>query len=82
MRGATPISFVAHSSLISPGTTVLTAAQTFELGQALAAIHQRFSVVYGPGDSAYDHTPDEQISLEEYAQAVQALSAALKTLTH
>ena len=38
-------------------------------------------LVYGPGDSAYDHTPDEQIRLEEYVQAVQVLAAALKTLT-
>lgn len=39
------------------------------------------ALVYGPGDSAYDHTPDEQISLDEYAQAVQVLSVGLKTLT-
>ena len=44
-----PISFITHSSLISPGKTVLTTAQTYELGQALAAIHQRFSPLYGPG---------------------------------
>jgi len=40
------------------------------------------TVVYGPGDSAYDHTPDEQIGLVEYTQAVRVLSTALKTLTH
>ena len=40
------------------------------------------TVVYGPGDSAYDHTPDEQIELVEYTQAVRVLSTALKTLTH
>jgi LysW-gamma-L-lysine carboxypeptidase len=39
------------------------------------------ALVYGPGDSAYDHTPDEQISLDEYAHAVQVLSVGLKTLT-
>jgi LysW-gamma-L-lysine carboxypeptidase len=38
------------------------------------------ALVYGPGDSAYDHTPDEQISLDEYARAVQVLSVGLKTL--
>jgi [amino group carrier protein]-lysine/ornithine hydrolase len=38
------------------------------------------AVVYGPGDSAYDHTPDEQISLEEYTLAVLALSSALAIL--
>jgi LysW-gamma-L-lysine carboxypeptidase len=40
------------------------------------------AVVYGPGDSRFDHTPDEQIGLEEYKQAVRALSTALKTLAH
>jgi LysW-gamma-L-lysine carboxypeptidase len=40
------------------------------------------TVVYGPGDSRYDHTPDEQIELVKYTKAVRALSAALKTLTH
>jgi [amino group carrier protein]-lysine/ornithine hydrolase len=39
------------------------------------------TLVYGPGDSAYDHTPDEQIRLEEYVQAVRVLSTALKSLT-
>ncbi|MCW5808320.1 MAG: hypothetical protein KIT31_38580 [Deltaproteobacteria bacterium] len=43
-----PISFLAHSNLIPAGKTVLTAAQTYELGQALARIHERFSPVYGP----------------------------------
>jgi LysW-gamma-L-lysine carboxypeptidase len=38
------------------------------------------ALVYGPGDSALDHTPDEHISLEEYAKAVTTLKAALKTL--
>ncbi|MCE9571739.1 MAG: PEP/pyruvate-binding domain-containing protein [Deltaproteobacteria bacterium] len=43
-----PISFIAHSNLIPAGTTVLTAAQTYELGQALEKIHARFSPAYGP----------------------------------
>ncbi len=38
------------------------------------------AVVYGPGDSAQDHTPNEHISLEEYVKAVAALAAALSTL--
>ena len=38
------------------------------------------AVVYGPGDSAMDHTPNEHISLEEYAKAVQVLSDALHKL--
>ncbi|MDP1715512.1 MAG: [LysW]-lysine hydrolase [Anaerolineales bacterium] len=39
------------------------------------------SVVYGPGDSALDHTPNEHIDLDEYQKAVDVLSAALVKLT-
>ncbi len=39
------------------------------------------AVVYGPGDSALDHTPNEHINLEEYAKAVNVLSEALAKLT-
>ncbi len=39
------------------------------------------AVVYGPGDSALDHTPHEHISLEEYAKAVKVLECALESLT-
>lgn len=37
-------------------------------------------VVYGPGDSTLDHTPNEHIELEEYAKAVEVLTAALSAL--
>ncbi len=36
--------------------------------------------VYGPGDSALDHTPEERISLKEYEQSVGALGSVLKRL--
>ena len=39
------------------------------------------AVVYGPGDSALDHTPNEHINLEDYAKAVTVLSEALKKLS-
>jgi LysW-gamma-L-lysine carboxypeptidase len=39
------------------------------------------ALVYGPGDSALDHTQDERLSLEEYEQAVQVLADALTRLT-
>jgi LysW-gamma-L-lysine carboxypeptidase len=39
------------------------------------------SVVYGPGDSTLDHTPNEHISLGEYQKAVQVLVRTLKVLT-
>ncbi|HJR79519.1 MAG TPA: [LysW]-lysine hydrolase [Anaerolineales bacterium] len=35
------------------------------------------AVVYGPGDSALDHTPEEHIVLAEYASAVHILSHVL-----
>jgi LysW-gamma-L-lysine carboxypeptidase len=38
-------------------------------------------VVYGPGDSSLDHTPNEHISLEEYSRSVQVLTNALIKLT-
>ncbi|CAG1013231.1 LysW-gamma-L-lysine/LysW-L-ornithine carboxypeptidase [Anaerolineales bacterium] len=39
------------------------------------------AVVYGPGDSALDHTPNEHIGLEDYRKSVEVLSAALTKLT-
>ena len=39
------------------------------------------ALVYGPGDSALDHTPNEHISLDEYQKAVQVLVQALNVLT-
>lgn len=43
-----PVTYLAHSSLISEGSTVLDNVQKHELGVALAAIHSRFSLAYGP----------------------------------
>ncbi|MBK8258476.1 MAG: hypothetical protein IPK82_38180 [Polyangiaceae bacterium] len=48
-----PITFFAHSSLIPPGQTVLTVAQTYELGKALEAIHQHFAKYYQSGNNFY-----------------------------
>lgn len=39
------------------------------------------AVVYGPGDSNLDHTPNEHISLIEYGLAVEVLRNALLVLT-
>ncbi|HET6594629.1 MAG TPA: [LysW]-lysine hydrolase [Anaerolineales bacterium] len=39
------------------------------------------AVVYGPGDSALDHTPEEHIPLGEYANAVSILSHVLCNLS-
>ena len=35
------------------------------------------AVVYGPGDSSLDHTPNEHISLDDYSKSVQVLSSVL-----
>lgn len=43
-----PIVFIAHSNLVPAGATVLTTAQTHELGQGLAEIRSFFYPVYGP----------------------------------
>ncbi|MFO0621213.1 MAG: PEP/pyruvate-binding domain-containing protein [Polyangia bacterium] len=43
-----PISYISHSNIVESGATVLTRAQTYELGKALSLIHQRFSSAYGP----------------------------------
>jgi len=37
-------------------------------------------LVYGPGESSLDHTPNEHISLEEYAKSVDILHETMKTL--
>ncbi|ATB27873.1 PEP/pyruvate-binding domain-containing protein [Melittangium boletus] len=43
-----PITYLSRSNLVPSGTTVLSAAQVYELGQALDKIHARFSPAYGP----------------------------------
>jgi hypothetical protein len=43
-----PITYISHSNLVADGETVLDTRQAYELGTALAAIHERFSAAYGP----------------------------------
>jgi len=38
-------------------------------------------LVYGPGDSSLDHTPNEHINLQEYGKSVKVLRVALQALT-
>jgi LysW-gamma-L-lysine carboxypeptidase len=38
------------------------------------------ALVYGPGDSSLDHTPEEHIVLEDYARSVDVLSCVLQDL--
>jgi phosphoenolpyruvate synthase/pyruvate phosphate dikinase len=44
-----PVIYLTHSNIIDPGTTVLNARQIFDLGVALAEIHDAFTAAYGPG---------------------------------
>ncbi len=37
-------------------------------------------VAYGPGDSAYDHTPEERIEVSEYLRAIRVLTGVLQRL--
>jgi len=37
-------------------------------------------VAYGPGDSAYDHTPEERIQISEFLRAIRVLTGALHRL--
>ena len=46
----------------------------------VAPVWQCPAVVYGPGDSSLDHTPEEHIVLEDYRKAVLVLREALKGL--
>lgn len=48
-----PVTYITHSTLIPPGTTVLDATQVNDLGVALDAIHSHFLSVYGNDDEWY-----------------------------
>jgi len=39
------------------------------------------AVVYGPGDSSLDHTPNEHLSLDDYQKSVDVLVKVLESLT-
>jgi [amino group carrier protein]-lysine/ornithine hydrolase len=47
----------------------------------IAPIWKCPALVYGPGDSSLDHTPNEHILLDEYEKSVQVLSTALTVLS-
>jgi LysW-gamma-L-lysine carboxypeptidase len=39
-------------------------------------------VAYGPGDSRYDHTPIERLSLNDYARSIRVLQSVLARARH
>jgi [amino group carrier protein]-lysine/ornithine hydrolase len=61
-----------------PGFVVKTGTADVNI---VAPVWECPAVVYGPGDSNLDHTPNEHISLSEYVKAVEVLSTALRALT-
>lgn len=48
-----PIVFLAHSSLVPKGSTVLTASQTYSLGKALKEIQRYYRPLYGTDPSKW-----------------------------
>lgn len=69
-RPGQPSVFVAHSSLVPAGTTVLDSAQLFELGQGLNAIRSYFDDAYGTSawwamdvEFKFDGAPGEEPAL-------------------
>ena len=60
-----PIVYLAHSSLIPEGETVLTRAQTQELGVALAAIHSYFNDLYGPATPDHFYAMDVEFKFDD-----------------
>jgi hypothetical protein len=51
-------------SLIQDGATVLSNAQTYDLGKALKAIHEFFRPVYGPNDPAAWYAMDVEFKFD------------------
>lgn len=43
-----PTTFLSHSNLVLEGQRVLSRGQTYQLGEALKSIHERYSPAYGP----------------------------------
>ena len=37
-------------------------------------------LAYGPGDSRFDHTPNEHVEIDEYLRAIEVLEAALRRM--
>ena len=67
-----PVIYLGHSNIVEEGKTVLSAAQIFQLGKALSAIHARFSPAYGPaaGNMGW-YAMDVEFKFEGVGQAAQ-----------
>ncbi|MET0342480.1 MAG: PEP/pyruvate-binding domain-containing protein [Polyangiales bacterium] len=74
-----PITFLTHSTLVPKGATVLTTRQTYSLGQALQAIHDRFSAAYGPkaGNNGY-YAMDVEFKFDDEGSADGSVQLFIK----
>jgi hypothetical protein len=61
-----PIVFLANSTLVPKGTTVLTTVQTHALGTALKEIHRFFQPLYGKDASKW-FAMDTEFKLDQLA---------------
>jgi hypothetical protein len=71
-----PIVFLSHSNMIAAGQTVLTPSQTYQLGQALDAIHKYFMPAYGPsaGDPTKFYAMDVEFKFDWDDEGVPTLA--------
>jgi len=74
-----PITYLAHSNIISTDSTVLSRAQLHALGVALQAIHARFSPAYGPasGNNGF-YAMDCEFKFSNEADPTQPASLFVK----
>lgn len=74
-----PTSYLAHSSLIPAGETVLSNLQIHDLGVALDAIHRRFSPAYGPaaGNAGW-YAMDIEFKFDDEADPTQPATLYIK----
>lgn len=72
-----PISYIAHSSLIGAGATVLTPKQSHELGLALDAIHKRFIPAYGASSGAW-YAMDVEFKFDDEADPGEPATLYIK----
>lgn len=63
-----------RSANSNPGFVLKTGTSDMNI---VAPVWQCPTLAYGPGDSSLDHTPEEQISLDEYGRAVNVLQHVL-----
>lgn len=59
-----PIVFIANSTMVPKGTTVLTTAQTYALGTALKEIHRFYQPVYGKDPGKW-YAMDTEFKLDQ-----------------